>query len=86
MCYNILGSQNRSRRGYAHCHSGMRSYLAARILMQNGFEVYNLSGGYRLYNAANSGGGVKPLKAAWPKKGASLNGERELSSKRSSRQ
>jgi CoA-disulfide reductase len=36
---------------YVHCHSGMRSYVAARILVQNGFDVYNLSGGYRLYNA-----------------------------------
>lgn len=34
---------------YAHCHSGLRSYIAARILTQNGFDVRNLSGGYRLY-------------------------------------
>jgi rhodanese-related sulfurtransferase len=34
---------------YLHCHSGLRSYIAARILMQNGYEAYNLSGGYRLY-------------------------------------
>jgi len=36
---------------YVTCHSGLRSYNAARILMQNGFDVFNLSGGYRLYNA-----------------------------------
>ena len=36
---------------YVTCHSGLRSYAAARILTQNGFDVYNLSGGYRLYNA-----------------------------------
>ena len=47
---------------YAHCHSGMRSYLAARILMQNGFEVYNLSGGYRLYSAVHSDAGIKQIK------------------------
>ena len=34
---------------YVNCHSGLRSYLACRILMQNGFECYNLSGGYRFY-------------------------------------
>ena len=34
---------------YVNCHSGLRSYLACRILMQNGFECYNLSGCYRFY-------------------------------------
>ncbi len=34
---------------YVACAIGLRGYLAARILMQHGFEVYNLSGGYRLY-------------------------------------
>ena len=34
---------------YVNCHSGLRSSLACRILMQNGFECYNLSGGYRFY-------------------------------------
>ena len=37
---------------YVNCHSGIRSYTAARILMQNGFNVFNLSGGYRLYKVA----------------------------------
>ena len=36
---------------YVHCHSGLRSYIACRILMQNGFDCYNLSGGYRLYDS-----------------------------------
>lgn len=34
---------------YVHCHSGLRSYIACRILTQNGFDAYNLAGGYRLY-------------------------------------
>ena len=35
------------------CGTGARSYIAARILMQNGFdEVYNLSGGYITYETA----------------------------------
>ncbi|MDR3122015.1 MAG: FAD-dependent oxidoreductase [Clostridiales bacterium] len=36
---------------YVHCHSGQRSYIAARILAQNGYEAYNLSGGFRLYKS-----------------------------------
>jgi peroxiredoxin family protein/rhodanese-related sulfurtransferase/TusA-related sulfurtransferase len=35
------------------CGVGLRGYIAARILMQNGFnEVYNLSGGYKTYELA----------------------------------
>lgn len=34
---------------YVMCQSGLRSYLACRILAQNGFDCYNFSGGYRLY-------------------------------------
>ena len=34
---------------YVHCQSGLRSYLACRILMQNGYECYNVSGGYGFY-------------------------------------
>jgi NADPH-dependent 2,4-dienoyl-CoA reductase/sulfur reductase-like enzyme/rhodanese-related sulfurtransferase len=34
---------------YVHCRSGLRSYIACRILAGNGFDAYNLSGGYQLY-------------------------------------
>lgn len=34
---------------YVMCQSGLRSYIASRILAQNGFDVYNFAGGYRLY-------------------------------------
>ena len=34
---------------YVMCQSGLRSYLACRILAQHGFACYNFSGGYRLY-------------------------------------
>ena len=34
---------------YVMCQSGLRSYLACRILSQNGFDCYNFSGGYRFY-------------------------------------
>ena len=36
---------------YIMCHSGVRSYIAATMLAQHGFDTYSLSGGYRLYNA-----------------------------------
>jgi len=31
------------------CQVGLRSYLAARILVQHGFSVKNIAGGYKLY-------------------------------------
>lgn len=34
---------------YVNCHSGLRSYLACRILTGNGYDCYNFSGGYRFY-------------------------------------
>ena len=37
---------------YVHCHSGLRSYLACRMLMGHGFDCYNLAGGWRLYASA----------------------------------
>ena len=36
---------------YVICQSGLRSYIACRILAQHGYECYNFSGGYRLYEA-----------------------------------
>lgn len=35
---------------YINCHSGLRSYIACRILSQHGFTCYNLSGGWRFYD------------------------------------
>lgn len=36
---------------YVHCHSGLRSYIACRILTGYGFNCYNLAGGYRFYES-----------------------------------
>ncbi|MCA9137504.1 MAG: hypothetical protein KDB00_12120, partial [Planctomycetales bacterium] len=36
----------RGQRVIAYCKVGQRGYLATRILMQNGFDVANMSGGY----------------------------------------
>lgn len=35
---------------YVICQSGLRSYIAARILEGNGYKAYNFSGGYRYYD------------------------------------
>ena len=37
---------------YVNCYSGLRSYLACRILSQRGFRCYNLSGGWRFWSYA----------------------------------
>ena len=36
---------------YVICQSGLRSYIATRILEGYGFEAYNFSGGFRFYDA-----------------------------------
>ncbi len=36
---------------YIICQSGLRSYIAARILMGSGFDCYNFAGGFRFYEA-----------------------------------
>lgn len=40
---------------YVHCHSGLRSYIACRILSGNGYDCYNLAGGWRLYESVING-------------------------------
>jgi len=48
-----LADFDKSKKIYLFCAVGMRGYLASRILVQNGFtQVYNLSGGTKVYNAA----------------------------------
>ncbi|MDR2035426.1 MAG: FAD-dependent oxidoreductase [Coriobacteriales bacterium] len=39
---------------YIHCHSGLRSYIAARVLAQKGFTVSHLAGGIRFYRQARA--------------------------------
>lgn len=36
---------------YIHCHSGLRSYIALCILKGNGYDCFNLAGGWRLYES-----------------------------------
>ena len=44
-----LGELETGKPVYVICQSGLRSYIACRILMQHGFDCRNFSGGYRLY-------------------------------------
>lgn len=47
---NNLDKLDKTKPIYLTCQIGLRGYVASRILSQHGFDVYNLSGGYRLYN------------------------------------
>jgi len=38
---------------YIMCQTGLRSYIACRILSGLGFDCYNFSGGYRFYSIVN---------------------------------
>jgi NADPH-dependent 2,4-dienoyl-CoA reductase/sulfur reductase-like enzyme/rhodanese-related sulfurtransferase len=42
----------RDREIVVYCHSGQRSYYAARLLAQRGFKVRNLTGSWRTYHTA----------------------------------
>lgn len=44
---------DKNKKIYVMCQSGMRSYLATRILIKNGYDAYNFSGGYKLYSYLN---------------------------------
>jgi len=44
-----LEKLDQSKPVYVMCQSGLRSYLACRILSGEGFDCYNFSGGYRFY-------------------------------------
>ena len=46
-----LGELDKTKKLYVNCFSGLRSYVACRILAQSGFTCSNLSGGFRFYEA-----------------------------------
>ncbi|MGB4033237.1 MAG: rhodanese-like domain-containing protein [Christensenellales bacterium] len=50
-----LEKLDKSKKIYITCRIGLRGYIAARILAGRGFEVYNLSKGYKLYSASVAG-------------------------------
>ena len=46
-----LGELDKTKTVYVSCQTGLTSYIACRILTQEGFDAVNLAGGYRLYHA-----------------------------------
>ncbi len=49
-----LGELEKTKPVYVICQSGLRSYIASRILMGNGFDAYNFAGGFRFYDAVKN--------------------------------
>ena len=46
-----IGELEKNKPVYVICQSGLRSYIATRILEGYGFEAYNFAGGFRFYDA-----------------------------------
>ena len=46
-----LDEVERGKPVYVICQSGLRSYIASRILEGSGYEAYNFAGGFRFYDA-----------------------------------
>lgn len=46
-----VGEIAQNKRVYVICQSGLRSYIACRILSGYGFDCYNFAGGFRFYDA-----------------------------------
>ena len=46
-----LGEIDSGKPVYVICQSGLRSYIACRILAGHGFDAYNFAGGFRYYGA-----------------------------------
>jgi peroxiredoxin family protein/TusA-related sulfurtransferase/rhodanese-related sulfurtransferase len=70
-----LHELDNNKKVYITCQIGLRGYVAARLLMQNGFDVYNLSGGYRLYKSIF---GKKDSSAVSGGQPAAINPETQL--------
>ncbi|MDR1568912.1 MAG: FAD-dependent oxidoreductase [Oscillospiraceae bacterium] len=48
---DCIGTIPKDKPVYVHCHSGVKSYIACRILTQHGFRASHMAGGYRLYHS-----------------------------------
>ena len=49
-----LDEVDKSKPVYVICQSGIRSYIATKILDGNAYEAYNFSGGFRFYDAVRN--------------------------------
>lgn len=52
---NRLNEISKDKKIYVMCQSGLRSYIACRILSQYGYDCYNFSGGYGFYETIEKG-------------------------------
>ncbi len=52
---NRLDEIDKTKPLYINCQSGLRSYIASRILLQNGFDCSHLAGGWYFYSAVKNG-------------------------------
>ena len=46
-----LNKLSTDKKIYVYCHTGLRSYIATRILKGNGFDSVNIMGGFYFYNS-----------------------------------
>ncbi|MBQ4040850.1 MAG: CoA-disulfide reductase, partial [Oscillospiraceae bacterium] len=46
-----MGEIEKGKPVYIMCQSGLRSYIAARVLMAYGYDCYNFAGGFRYYDS-----------------------------------
>jgi len=51
-----LGEIDKSKPVLVYCQVGLRGHVAARILLQNGFNAMNLSGGYKTFTTVQKTG------------------------------
>lgn len=49
-----IGEMDKAKPVYVICQSGLRSYIASRILTGSGFDAYNFAGGFRFYDAVRN--------------------------------
>ena len=49
-----ISELDKSKPVYVMCQSGVRSYIASRILSGYGFDTYNFAGGYRFYDSVKN--------------------------------
>lgn len=52
---NRLSELDKNKKIYVNCYSGLRSYIACRILASHGFDCSNLAGGMRFYKVVAEG-------------------------------
>jgi len=68
-----IGRLPNAKQLYVYCDSGLRSYIACRILSNLGYDVHNLAGGYRLYQTVVRQGRMVEYNCSKPAVGSNLS-------------